>query len=106
MEDLDSRTEEINKMLEDIEEETATLIEEFERKYIRFIQEASWTSEEYIDDNIYYFDAETTLHKASQPKASYTINVIELSQLEEYKDYVFDLGDITYIQDPDFFGWV
>ena len=106
MEDLDSRIEEINKILEGIEEETATLIEEFERKYIRFIQEASWTSEEYIDDNIYYFDAETTLHNASQPKASYTINVIELSQLEEYKDYVFDLGDITYIQDPDFFGWV
>ena len=105
MDRLNLRTENINNSLRIIEEDTATLIENFEKKYIRFIQEASWTSEDYIDDNLYYLDAETTLHKSSQPKVSYTINVIELSQLEEYKDYIFDLGDITYIQDPDFFGW-
>jgi hypothetical protein len=23
----------------------------------------------------------------------------------EYKDYQFNLGDITYVEDPDFFGW-
>ena len=102
---LDGRIEEINEDLKAIEQTTAELIENFEKKYIRFIQEASWISEDYIDDNLYYLDAETTLHKASQPKVSYTINVIELSQLEEYKNYVFDLGDITYIQDTGFFGW-
>lgn len=105
LKDLDDRIETISDALEEIENQTADLISKFETKYIRFIQEASWTSEDYIDDNLYYLDAETTLHKSAQPKVSYTINVIELSQLEEYKNYVFDLGDITYIQDPDFFGW-
>jgi hypothetical protein len=37
---------------------------------------------------------------------TYTINLVELSALEGYENYKFDLGDITYVQDPDFFGWV
>lgn len=102
---IEERAKEIEDELKDIEEDTAALIAQFEQKYIRFIQEASWISEDHIDDNLYYIDAETTLHNAAQPKVSYTINVIELSQLEDYKDYTFDLGDITYVQDPDFFGY-
>jgi flagellar basal-body rod protein FlgB len=105
MSELTARIAELEEQLENIENETASLITEFEKKYVRFIQEASWLSEDYTDDNLYYIDAEMTLHKSAQPKVSYTINVIDISQLEEYKDYVFDLGDITYIQDPDFFGW-
>jgi hypothetical protein len=91
--------------LSNIEAETSDLIHKFENKYSRFIQEASWTSEDYIDDNLYYIDAETTLHESAQPKVTYTINVVDLSQLDEYKPYRFELGDITYVQDTDFFGW-
>src|SRR5699024_8190233 len=40
------------------------------------------------------------------PKVTYTINVIELSQVEGYENYVFHLGDKTYIEDTEFFGWV
>ena len=54
---------------------------------------------------MYYFDAETTLHNSAQPKVSYTVNIVELSQLEGYEGYNFELGDITYVQDTDFFGW-
>jgi hypothetical protein len=102
---LEYKANKINESLKDIESQTAALIEKFERKYIRFIQEASWTSEDYTDDNLYYIDAETVLHKSAQPKVSYNVNILELSQLEGYENYVFDLGDITYVQDPDFFGW-
>lgn len=91
--------------LNEIETNTATKINEFENKYSRFIQEGSWTSEDYIDDNLYYMDAESTLHNSASPKVSYTINVVDLSQLEGYENYRFELGDITYIQDTDFFGW-
>ena len=31
--------------------------------------------------------------------------MIELSQVEGYEGYKFDLGDITYIQDTEYFGW-
>lgn len=103
---IEQRLKELELALKDIGTQTAELTYQFENKYSRFIQEASWTSEDYIDNNLYYLDAKQTLHKSAQPKVSYTINVIELSQLEEYKNYVFDLGDITYVQDTDFFGWI
>ena len=78
----------------------------FEQKYSRFIQEAPWSSEDYTDNNLYYLDAESTLYKSAQPKIEYTINVLELSSLPEYENYTYSLGDITNIQDPEFFGWV
>jgi hypothetical protein len=53
---------------------------------------------------LYYLDAYSTGVTSSLPKLSYNINVIELSQLEEYENYVFDLGDKTYIEDSEFFG--
>ena len=59
----------------------------------------------YVDDDLYYFDAVHTLHKAAAPKLTYTINIVELSCLPEYKAYTFGLGDISYIQDTNFFGW-
>ena len=102
---LEERIDELEEELEEIANNTTDLINAFEKKYLRFIQEAQWSSEDYTDHDLYYIDSETTLHKSAQPKVSYTINVIELSQLEDYKDYVFDLGDITYVQDTDFFGW-
>ena len=77
----------------------------FYKKYSRFIQEGSWISEDYSDDNLYYLDAESTLHTSAQPKVKYEISVLELSQLEGYENYSFSLGDKTYIQDTEFFGW-
>ena len=96
----------ISTRLQAIETSTKYHISEFEKKYAPYIQEAHWISEDYIDDNLYYIDAETTLHKSAQPKVSYTINVVDLSQLAGYESYTFGLGDITYVQDPEFFGWV
>ena len=78
----------------------------FYKKYSRFLQEGSWISEDYIDDNLYYLDAQSTLHTSSQPKVVYNIAVLELSQLEEYKNYTYALGDKTTIEDTEFFGWV
>jgi hypothetical protein len=37
---------------------------------------------------------------------SYSIDVIALAALEEYEGYDFDLGDITFVEDSEFFGWV
>jgi hypothetical protein len=36
----------------------------------------------------------------------YTIVVIEVSMLEGYENFSYALGDITHIQDTEYFGWV
>lgn len=77
----------------------------FYKKYSRFLQEGSWISEDYIDDNLYYLDAQSTLNTSSKPKITYNISVLELSQLEDYENYTFALGDKTTIEDTEFFGW-
>jgi hypothetical protein len=97
--------------LEGIQETIDTLIEHkkalnklFFTKYSRFIQEGTWMSEEYIDDDKYYIYAQSVLYNSCYPQVAYTINVLALSSLPEYQDFDFDLGDTTYAIDPDFFG--
>jgi hypothetical protein len=34
---------------------------------------------------------------------AYSINVLELSQVPGYEDFKFELGEKTYVIDPDFF---
>ena len=106
LDNYSAKYEEIKTSLEDIADKKEELNRIFYNKYSRFIQEGSWISEDYMDDNLYYLDAETTLHASASPKVTYTINVIELSQVEGYENYVFHLGDKTYIEDTEFFGWV
>ena len=108
------RFDELNRILtsrdkSDIEERLLVEKEElhglFYKKYSRFLQEGSWISEDYVDDNLYYLDSQSTLHTSSQPKVTYNIAVLELSQLEGFENYVFALGDKTTIEDTEFFGW-
>ena len=77
----------------------------FYKKYSRFIQEGSWISEDYYDDNLYYLDAVSTAYTSSRPQIQYNISVLRLSALEEFKNKIFNLGDISFIQDVEFFGY-
>ncbi len=78
---------------------------EFYTKYSRYIQEGSWISQDYIDDNLYYLDALSVAYTSSRPQISYNISVLRLSALEEFKNKVFHLGDISFVQDTEFFGY-
>ena len=80
--------------------------EEFFKKYGRFISEGTWSSEDYNDDNLYYLDATSVAYEASRPKTQYNISVIRLSALEQYQSKVFNPGDIAFIEDVEFFGYV
>ena len=82
------------------------LDKKFFYKYSRFIQEGTWTSEEYIDDNLYYLDAQSVAYTSSRPQIQYNISVLRLSALEEFKGKEFRLGDISFIEDTEFFGYV
>ena len=44
------------------------------------------------------------LYNSCYPKVAYQINVLELSGLEGYSSFAFNLGDRTYVEDPNFFG--
>ena len=82
------------------------LEDDFFNKYHNFIQEGTWNSEEYWDDNEYYIDALDVARTSSRPKVTYTINVIDVSVLDDYEGYEFDVGDKTFMEDPEFFGYV
>lgn len=80
------------------------LNEAFYSTYSRFVQEGTWISEDYIDDDKYYNDALSVLYNSSYPQVAYTINVLTLSSLPGYEYFKFQLGDKTYAEDPEFFG--
>lgn len=100
-----NRREEIKKLWEELLEEKDKLNYNFYQKYSKYIQEGSWISEDYMDDNLYYLDAENVLYTSAFPEISYTIDVLELSQLEGYENYKFSVGDKTYMEDVEFFGY-
>ena len=95
----------IEDEIDDLLEEKQELVKSFNNKYSRFIQEGTWNSTDYIDSELYYLDALQVSNTSAQPAISYTINVVEISQLEGYEPYLFDAGDKTYIEDTEFFGW-
>lgn len=77
----------------------------FYTKYSRYIQEGTWISEDYIDDNLYYLDAHNVARTSAFPKVSYNIDVMSLEGNPEYVGYSFKVGDISYIEDTEFFGY-
>lgn len=80
--------------------------QKFNDKYGLYLLEGTWQDEDYVDDNKYYLDALNVAYTSSRPQLSYTINVMRLSSLEEYSSKVFRLGDICYMQDREFFGYL
>lgn len=110
---LDSSVKALTKLVADEEKENEKIVEEkkalenaFYQKFSRFIQEGSWTSQDYIDPNLYYLDARNVAYTSSRPKISYNISVIRLNALDEYKGKKFNVGDISFIEDKEFFGYI
>ena len=91
---------EINRL----NEEKEKLITKFYKRFYRFIQEGTWKGDEYTDDDKYYSDAVSTAANSALPKVTYSFSVIDISQLPDYEDFVFDLADKTWVEDPELFG--
>jgi hypothetical protein len=77
----------------------------FFKKYYRFIQEGTWTKDDYMDDTLYYLDALAVARTSAFPKVTYDIQTVDLYNLDDYKGYSFGMGDKTYIEDTEFFGY-
>lgn len=95
----------VEDIIENLQEEKDQLTVNFNNKYSRYIQEGTWNSTDYIDSELYYLDAVQVSNTSAQPTVSYTINVVDVSQIEGLEYYLFDVGDKTYIEDTEFFGW-
>ena len=91
--------------INNLQEQKRALQFDFQQKFSRFIQEGTWINENYFDDDKYYGDAQSTLYNSCMPKVSYTISVIEISAIPGYEMFTFGLGDNTYMEDPEFFGY-
>ena len=78
----------------------------FYKKYEPYLKEGTWSDDNYLTDNAYYFGALDVAADGAIPKVSYSINVIDIVPLsEEYDEiYDFDLADITYVEDIGMFG--
>ena len=95
----------IQDQLKTIANATDEVEKEFNVKYARYVQEGSWTDDNYMDDDLYYLDSLSVLYQSAYPKVSYNFNVLDLSQLEGYEGYKFDIGQKTYVEDTEFFGY-
>lgn len=106
VENLTTVIKEYDEKLKEIIKNKEILEKAFYQKFSRFIQEGSWTSQDYIDPNLYYLDARSVAYTSSRPKISYNISVIRLNALDEYKGKKFNVGDISFIEDKEFFGYI
>lgn len=80
--------------------------QQFNNKYFSYIMEGVWQDENYIDPTEYFLDGLSVAYTSSRPQLTYNINVLRLSSLEDYSSKVINLGDICYMQDTEFFGYL
>ena len=78
--------------------------DKFNSRYESLIKEGVWQDSKYLNDEAYYLDAEKVSNDSKGPKITYTINVTDLSVLQKYKFTDFNVGDVTYVEDYEFFG--
>ena len=106
---IEAELAEIQAYLEDIANKKNELNKLFYHKYSRYIQEGSWVDENYMDDNLYYLDALSVSRVSAKPKVTYDIGVVDVSAAYEYEEdrivLESELGDRTYIEDTEFFGY-
>lgn len=105
LDETQKQYDDAQEKLKNIARATEEIEHEFLTKYSRYIQEGSWCDENYMDDDLYYLDAVNVLYQSAYPKVSYTVNVLELSALEGYEAYKFQVAHKTFIEDTEFFGW-
>ena len=98
---IDFYTEYLDKLMARKQE----LNKAFAQKYQRFIQEGNWADSNYINHDSYYNDALKVSADAAKPSVSYIINIVDLSVLPGYELYDYKVGDQTWVEDVDYFGY-
>lgn len=98
-------SEDYNADLSDLKEKKKALNDKFNTMFLRFIQEGTWSKQESFDDEEYYLEAQSVAFTSAQPEVTYTISVLSLDGVEGYENFSFDLADLTFIEDEEYFGY-
>lgn len=94
-----------DEIIDELLESKKSIEDSFYTTYSQFIQEGTWGSTDYIDPELYYLDGLQVSTVAAHPKVTYDIRVMEVSELSNLSNYLFDIGDKTYMEDTEFFGY-
>lgn len=90
--------------IEKIQSKITALDKVFYQKYQNYLKEGTWNSDDYYDDNLYYYDALSSLYVSKSPEVSYSIEVVDIGVLEDFDFFNFHIGDRTFVYDPTIFG--
>lgn len=101
-EQVQNLQKEANKLLKEI----TKITKQFNQKYESYLKEGTWSDQNYLTDNEYYWGSVSVLEDSSKPQVNYSINVIDITKSDDENAdmYDIDIGDITYVEDIDFFG--
>ena len=100
----------INEQYGEIERITARkkkLIREFNTKYARFIYEGNWSDSSYINHDSYYADALKVSSDAAKPSLSYDVLIenLRIAEGDGYELFNYEVGDETWVEDEEYFGY-
>ena len=111
IQELETEVSSYQTQIENLQAEKEALISAFENEYSRYLSEGTWTDNNYVDNDEFYFDALQVAHTSSMPTADYTINVVDITNILDYvgefphqEDYEFSLGDKTFVTDEELYG--
>jgi hypothetical protein len=108
---VDKQLADCQKAIKDNVSKRKNLNDSFYTKYSRYIQEGTWTGDNYIEPNTYFFDAQKVIARNSRPQIEYNLDVVDVSVLIDpetqwdYSPYAFEVGDISSIIDTQYFGY-
>ena len=100
------QVDELTKIRKTYLKQSAQLTKEFNKKYENYIKEGTWSDSNYLTDNEYYWGGVSVLSDSNKPQTNYTLSVIDITKTDAHNAemYEVDIGDISYVEDEDFFG--
>ena len=80
------------------------LVNNFENKYILYIKDGYWSDSGYSNNDSLYLDALSISNDSALPRVEYNLSVLDLSNIQGYEEFNFEIGDETFVTDKDIFG--
>lgn len=107
---LKEKVQNVEKEIDEFEEDNKirttrkkNFIKNFERQYLPYIKEGVWSDNSYVDNDTYMLDSQKVSNTSAIPVTNWTITVLDGSVIEDLENYIFEVGDKTFLIDNEFF---
>lgn len=107
---INIKIEKLEEEIEEIEDDNTLrttrkkgFIKAFEKQYLPYIKEGIWSDSSYVDNDTYMLDAQKVSNTSAIPVMNWTISVLDGSVIDDLENYVFEVGDKTFLIDNEFF---